>query len=167
MAFLTTRLPGFADCTNQLYQAYLAGRHCISEDEFNRLTSNFNSTPLEGKCFTRANIDTILSNHACATYYLEIGTDDPDTGLPNSNSDIKINVVEHGHRSKNQVFSVLKTKAYSIELFQGIVEVFDPTLICFFKGMQVAGGTVDDFEIAFKAYRDDDVVYIGDISGLP
>lgn len=162
MAYIEQPMTKLTDCNNPLFQGFYVGQHLITEEQFNEMTTRYNPSLTTGRIFSQAEIAAKLTRLDCARQHLEVGTLDPvGMGNPNSNSDIDIYPTD--------TTTDKETRPYSVGLFRGIIAMFSPDEIHFFKSRRPTGDGLMKYDIAFKVFRGGMTgpVYIGNISGLP
>ncbi len=147
-------------CTDEKYQAFIAGVHSIKEEVFKEMIQayiDFYTTPGQtpkstGKEYATGVITGIIGAGTCNDTRLVI---DEVNGSRVNDEDINV--------SWDRLKRPDKTY-YSVTLFKGVIDLINPDKFVFYKGMKKPG----EVEIIFKALDTaGNVKYYGDISGLP
>lgn len=142
-----TRCDSSKACDDELCQAYIAGRHVITESLYNHMVfSFFGSTTIPTQEYPLVDIERLLNND-CGEYCIEFTADYTDT---TSNSDIVLTASTNFQSDK-----------YSIALLKGVILLTSPDTFCFSKANDGSGDTV-----IFKALQNSVIVYCGDISSI-
>lgn len=136
------------NCTDRNFQIFVAGRHSISEWDFNAWVRNYNTAALPGKQMDAEVLSDMIDAVNCSDYHIEVGPPGDGEGYPDRHSDIELNIVAR----------LIKT--YSIALFRGIIYYCKPDTFYFYKARKFER----HFDIIFKAEKNGVPVYYGDIS---
>ncbi len=137
---------GLNDCNNHEINAIIVCRHEITEYQYSQMVINFFGTPdVRPKSYLMSsfNLDSVTDCTASCIRY------DPDDTDGKSNDGITADL---GPYRSNQRFSV--------QLFKGLQRVFGVDRIEFSKALN----DDDEVTVVFKAYRNDNVVYLGNIA---
>lgn len=149
------------DCNDPNFQIFIAGAHRISKWNFDSWTRNYNPHNLLGKTFSKEHILSLIQNVDGCSMHIEVGPPEDQNdcyhneGLPDTNEDIELNIAS----------PIIVT--YSIALFRGIINFFQPDQFTFYKARKFE----TNFDIIFKAEKfiggaveDPTIVYYGDVS---
>jgi hypothetical protein len=131
------------DCNDNSLNAYYAGLHEISDGEFNNMIKErFGTTNPTHKKILRTALDlTKDCNEFCIGYTGDF--------YSATNTDINVGVV-----------AMKPNNRYSIQLFKGIIQLFNPDTFYFSKGIDSYGNNA----IIFRAVKSGTNVYYGDLT---
>ncbi len=162
------------NCNDPEYQQEIVDLHNISASDFSLMTDNFfyNSVP-DPKVYLADEIRDTMVDANCATDKVVIFCDEYDhrnnidirfTVTPIADDPIPGNVrTVSGVHSQNVGLSA----DYSVTLFMGLLNIYEPDMFWFYKCYEIEEDGVAVPSVTYKVLKGDAVVYVGNMSGLP
>lgn len=151
----STLLPKFAragcfdpaNCSDPACQGFLASYHQITEQDYNDMVEAFFGTTVLPTF--NLQVSNINLNVSCDGHRVEFNMNENNT---NDNNEVVVEI-KPGYEIVGK---------YSIALFKGIINLFEPDTFHFSKAKEDSGNKT----LAFYATKDDAPVYFGDLSSL-